>query len=249
MNLKTVVRELILSPYYRAANATDVLGPDREIELQAVGTGRLSTPRLLAQKIEAATGQRWARGWDREDYLLSDYKILYGGIDSDSVTDRLTEPNGIMANVALRMANEVACAATAYDFTRDPDDRFLFPEVSVLDVPRSPAGGEVPTSIDAIKDNIRYLHAHVLGEELELGDPEIERTYRLFDETQQEGSAAVAAESLSSGITWRCRGRVDPATDEDLPEGQRVEDDDNYAVRSWMAVITYLLSDHKFLYE
>ena len=39
----------------------------------------------------------------KTDWLLSDYNLLFGGIDSNSVVDRLTDANGVMAGVARRM--------------------------------------------------------------------------------------------------------------------------------------------------
>ncbi len=56
-------------------------------------------------------------------------------------------------------------------------------------------------------------------------------------------------ETLSSSLPWDCRGRRNPLTGEDLPDEERINDDENYVIRSWMAVVTYLLSDFKFLYE
>lgn len=248
-NLRTIIREIIISPYYRAANAKSELSDARASQLRDVGTGRLSTPELLERKVEAVTGAKWARGWDRAGYLSSDYEILYGGIDSDTVTDRLTAPNGVMANVARRMANEVSCSVTAWDFTKPADQRRLFPDVSLEDVPETESGDPVPAAVERIKENIRYLHAHVLGESLEPGDAELERTYTLFYDTWKEGAPKVASDELSTGLPWQCRGRTDASTGEDLPDDQQINNDENYAVRSWMAVMTYLLSDYRFLYE
>jgi hypothetical protein len=241
-NLKVVFRELVLSPYYRATNATGPLSPERSVELSEVGTGRLSTPELLSRKIEAVTGLRWKRGWDSRDWLTSDYRILYGGIDSDTVTQRLTTPNGIMATVMWRMANEVACGSTAWDLSRPAEERKLFPLVEVSTVP---AGD----GVDAIKQNIQYLHSRLLGEDLALDDPELLRTYQLFLDAWTEGQAKVVSKEESPNLVWQCRGRWNALTGEELPEGERLEKDENYVVRSWMAVITYLLSDYKFLYE
>lgn len=249
LNLKTAIRELVLSPYYRAANAEADLSDARLVELSDVGTGRFTIPKLLANKIEAVTGYRWARGWDRSDYLTSDYKILYGGIDSDSVIERLTRPNGVMANVAWRMANEVACQSVGWDFTLPQEDRKLFPHVTLEDVPEGEDAAERPESVQAIRENIQYLHERILGERLDLDDPEIDRSYQLFEETWREGVAKVASEEVSRSITWRCQGRANPANGEELPDEQRVNRDENYAVRAWLAVVTYLLSDYRFLYE
>lgn len=243
-NLKVVVREIVLSPYFRGHNTKTDVSADRSAELAGVGTGRLIIPEVMSRKIRAITGLPWGKGvgYYKTDYLGSDYRILYGGIDSDDVTQRLSSPNGVMANVGWRMANEVACQTTAWDLSiDDTSQRFLFPYVDVKDTPESNA--------TAIKKNIQYLHAHMLGEALELGDPELERTYKLFVETRDEGKAAITAKSLTEDLVYSCRARKNPYTDADLPTADRLEKDPDYTVRAWMAVITYLLSDFHFLYE
>lgn len=243
-NLKAVVREVVLSPYFRAKNTKADVGPERSAELAGIGTGRLVIPEVLGRKIRAVTGLPWGKGvgYYKTDYLSSDYRILYGGIDSDDVTKRLTAPNGVMANVGWRMANEVACQTTAWDLSiDDTSQRFLFPYVEVTDTP--------DTSAEAIKKNIQYLHAHVLGESLPTGDPELERTYQLFVDTWKEGKAAIAATTLTADLASACRARKNPYTDQDLPTADRLEKDPDYTVRAWMAVVTYLLSDFHFLYE
>ena len=248
-NLKTIIEQVILSPYYRGVTTEDE--PDEEMaqKLAAVGTARLSTPELLSRKIEAVTGIRWLRPWDLSEYLRTDYKILYGGIDSDTITQRLPHMNGIMAGVASRMANEVACASTAWDFSRPADQRKLFPKVTLDHIPLGPTGDEIPDAIADIKANIQHLHSQILGEELEVTDPEIERTYNLFLETWKEGSANVAAGTENEWLSWWCQARVDPNTQVDLPEAEKINTDKNYTIRAWMAVTTLLLSDYDFLYE
>ncbi|MDD9942006.1 MAG: DUF1592 domain-containing protein [Myxococcales bacterium] len=251
MNLKTVVRELVLTPYFRAHNASaDGLEPARRMELAKLGTARFSIPSVLARKIRAVTGVRWARNQESADYLSNDYRVLYGGIDSDSVTERLTVPNGIMANLAQRMANEVACFATARDFALGAEDRLLFPHVGPADLPKTLNGGDdVPAAVTRIKQNIQHLHERVLGERLAEGDPELERTYQLFLETWQEGVDKVQRDEVDNSLPRACQARTDPNSGEELGEEQRLITDEGYAVRAWMAVVTYLLSDYKFLYE
>jgi hypothetical protein len=241
-NLKTIVKAVIKSPYFRGV-AGDF---SKMVEMKDIGTGRLLTPEMLNRKIPAIVGIHWRKGyeWDRQhDWLAEDYELLYGGIDSDAVTSRLVSPNGIVASVAARMANEVACHATAFDFTKAAKDRRLFPLVELTEVPES-AGNTVDGSVTDIKKNIQYLHQLVLGEKLELGDPEIERTYQLFLDTWRELSL-----DGDTGITWECSGRWDQTNGTDLPDGVQITEDKTFAVRSWMAVMTYLLSDYKFLYE
>ncbi|MEZ4427307.1 MAG: hypothetical protein R3A51_06355 [Nannocystaceae bacterium] len=242
-NLKTMIKEIILGPYYRAGSLEKPPDEARAVELQDIGTGRLSTPELLARKIAAVTGVRWDKS-NGDEYLLTDYLVLYGGMDSDELTERLGDVNHIMSQVAARMANEVACQATAFDFSKPAGERLLFPLVELTDT--------ADVSEAAIRDNLVHLHRRVLGEELAADDPEITRAFALFSETQSEGAASVASDeegSESINIVSTCRATVDPNTGVDLPMDQQIIADESYSVRAWMAVVSYLLGDYRFLYE
>lgn len=252
-NLKTVVKEIIKSPYYRAANASG-LTPEREAELAEVGTGRLLTPEQLHRKVESITGQPWRR-FDGSDYLLSqeEYLIFYGGINHDDVTTRITEPNGIMANVATRMANEMACWTVAADFAKDPVDRKMFPFVEIGFEPEDVNGFEVVGASSAIKANIQYLHQRLLGEFVDLEDPEIQRTYELYLEVWKDGRDKLALPpeqgGYSPGLPGECQAVNDFWTGQPLAPERQIMNDETYTVRAWMAVISYLLADYRFLHE
>ncbi|MBX3183243.1 MAG: DUF1588 domain-containing protein [Polyangiaceae bacterium] len=247
-NLKVLIRGIIMSPYYRA-QAAPGLDDSQAVQMQELGRARLETPESLQRKISAVVGTPWSRSWDSRGWLTSDYRILYGGIDSDTITQRLPAPNGVMANIVWRMANEVACAATAYDFSLEGSDRALFPYVTMDHVPETATGDGVPGSVQTIRKNIQYLHARILGEDLPLDHEEISATYQLFLETWREGTGKLAREEESNGLKWSCRVRTNRETGEELPREQRIENDPNYTVRAWMAVITYLLSDYRFLHD
>jgi hypothetical protein len=205
------------------------------------------TPELLSNKIEAVTGQRWT---DRDgiDYLLQDdeYLILYGGIDSDDVTERITEPNGIMTGIQFRMANEMACRTVARDFTKAAEGRRYFPHVERSFLPTDDAGFDVAEAQSNIRKNIVHMHWLFLGERLDSDHPEIDRTYNLFVETLEEGRAKLATDEIGNRL--ECGATRDDQGVE-LPEEQRVTEDPEYTVRAWMAVVTYLLADYRFLYE
>ncbi|MDF3069404.1 MAG: hypothetical protein K0R38_5005 [Polyangiaceae bacterium] len=248
-NLKRVFKAVLMSPYFRASNATGPLAADRALELSAMGTGLLESPEVLSRKITAVVGFPWARGYDKNEWLLFDYKVLYGGIDSDTVVDRLRTPNGVMASVQWRMANEVSCASTAWDFSRPANERSLFPFVSPTDVPEDEMGAQNAAAEPLIRQNLQYLHQRILGETLATDSPELDRSYQLFMDTWSEGRAAVKAKTENESLTYACRARVDPFTGLDLADGQKLEKDANYAIRAWSAVVTYLLSDYQFLYE
>ena len=240
-NLKTLVKSIVHSAAYRAVNGVGEAGA-----LEGLGTGRFLTPELLDRKITAVTGVRWVHPWDKLPWLTWDYNLLYGGIDNDNVTTRLTDPNGVMSNVALRMASEVACYATAYDLVKPVGQRILFPEVEISHRPEDENGYPIPKAIEHIRANIRHLHERVLGETLADDDPEVERTYQLFVKTYRE-----LLQSNNVDIPGDCRGRWDPVgwTYNNGASGLYVDQDKYFTVKSWMAVMAYMLSDYKFLYE
>ncbi|HEY8377253.1 MAG TPA: DUF1588 domain-containing protein [Nannocystis sp.] len=248
-NLKVVFREIIKTDYFRAKNVRGELDESRALELAQLGTAQYLPPEQLNRKIEAVTGYPWRRNPGDPDYLLNanEYKIFYGGIDSDSIVTRITEPNGIMANIALRMANEMACVATARDFAKDPSDRLLFPYVETSFVPQDDNGFAVPAVTDAIRANIQHLYEHVLGEHHDINDPEITETYNLFFGIWEDGKAGLAAGVYPAEPP--CRVTADWWTGNPLPDDKRITQDNDYTVRAWMGVLTFLLSDYRFLHE
>ncbi|MFP6762390.1 MAG: DUF1592 domain-containing protein, partial [Planctomycetaceae bacterium] len=128
-NLKVAFRELIFSPFYRADGLTTVTDhPRRRAELDDLGVVHLLSPEQLERKIEAICGAPWGR-------LDKHMQILYGGINSKSVTERLAAPSGAMGAIQRIMANEVACRTVAADFALNPGERRLFPNIEPDVVP------------------------------------------------------------------------------------------------------------------
>jgi hypothetical protein len=239
-NFKLLVREIVLSPYFRAKNATPLTG-DLEKELSTFGTARLLTPEHLSRKIEATTGVRWRSNPNRSDYLLDQYRIFYGGIDSDLVTQRVTEPNGVMASLAQRMAYEVACSAVPYDFSKPAHQRLLFPDID--------QSTPLSETSDQVRDAVRHLHDRLLGEELARSDEEIAATMLVLMEAYNLGRQGLADESVPEQLAGPCRLNNDRITGAELPGDRRINRDTEYTIRAWMAAVSYLLSDYRYLYE
>ena len=93
-NLKDLLVEIVMSEWFRADAVTDT-DPIRRAALHDAGARRLLTPEELARKTDAITGFQWGRPIDAWPYenrwpsaLTGDYRLLYGGIDSDGVTER-----------------------------------------------------------------------------------------------------------------------------------------------------------------
>ncbi len=249
MNFKTVVTEMIRSPLYRATNAVVNGDPARMAAHAGLGTAMLLTPELLDRRIRAITGYAWYRDLAREaasrndGWLTNEFYFPYGGINSDTIVKRATDPSGVIIGVAQRMANELACRGTAFDFTRPQAERRFFRNVRIDTVPES-AGQPVPGSVAQIRQNIVELHERILGERLSIDSVEVERTYQLFLETWRE-----VRDANSNAIPDACRATRDITTNEALAMGTTITEDRNGTVRAWMAVLTYLFSDYRFLYQ
>lgn len=245
-SLREVVRAILLSPYFRAQGATDSARPEAVVE---AGRARWLTPEELDRKITAVTGYPWRSRWSSNNFLSDRYRMLFGGVDYDGVTSRLSDPNGIMVSIAERMAWQHVCRAVPLDFAMQTADRRLFGNVEASFVPETPEGFEIPQAVASIRQTIQHLHAHILDEALALDDAEIDATYQLFLETWREGAAGVAAGDISRDLPWQCRADTDPWTGNELPEARRLGRDESYTIRAWSAVVAYLMTDYRFLHD
>jgi hypothetical protein len=262
LNLKDAASEIILSPYFRAA---DGVIPSSDITAKyigQVGGGRMLTPEVLTRKIKDRTGFIWQDpGLGRGDALLKGndgFRLLYGGIDSKSIVNRSRDPFPVGTAIARRMANQMSCLTVPQDFAwNDLDDRRFFGEVTI-DMEPLNAGG-LPINVDAIKSTIQNLHKILLGEDLPLDHPEIERTYNLFKSVWQLGNDLMDLDPLdpqaeSSNLPGACRATTDIVesvlfAESSYPNRSPVIADPKYVIRSWMAVFSYLMSDAQFLFE
>ncbi len=246
LNLKVVIEQLVMSPYFRAAN-TSATDAGRLAQLGAVGTGRLLTPELLDRKIAAVFGSQWMDG--TRPILQNGLRILYGGIDSDSVTARLTVPNGMMSAIMWRASTELSCRNAPLDFSKAADKRRLFPHVELDTVPEDEVGEPIEGNMTAIRENLGHLYSRLLGEKLVEGSAEEARVMDLFVKTWREGRAKLASEEVGRDLPYECQYRRAPGADSDLPEEEQLRRDETYAIRSWMAVLTYMIADYRFLYD
>jgi hypothetical protein len=265
-DLRVVVAKLVESPYFRAINSV-ALDDATKVRLGDVGRAQLLPPEQLHDKIEAILGVPWADG-NRNPYLRSQYRspanlgafqLFYGGIDSNAVVNRSTSPNGVLASVAERMSIQMACRAVPYDFAREKDKRLLFPMIDVdgkeVDPialePETEAGLAIEPAQVAIRKTLAHLHERILGETRTLDDPEIERAFNLFVAVWRQGKEGLTAteKPISTDLPQDCRALGDYYSGAPYPDERKVTTDFNYVVRSWMAVVTYMLGDYKFLYE
>ena len=250
-NLKAAVKAIIKGPFYRAKA---VVGNAEKFAL--VGGAQLLTPEMLDRKITAVTGYPWKDSWASQTKLdklnRGGYNALYGGMNSDETTTRLRHPNGLMAAVQKRMASEVACNVLAKDFHKPVAQRLLFPHVETTTVLYDENGNYLPENEALIRKNLAHLMWQLWGQKPEESAQDIDDAFSLYRSVVDTGRAAIEAEPRNWGLKYlhgACRLTRDPETGEALADEDKIERDDDFALRGWQAVLNYMLADYRFLYE
>ncbi len=134
----------------------------------------------------------------------------------------------------------------------------------------------VPDAEAKIRENIKYLFWRFLGENVEASSEEVTRAYSLFVDVWKDlEEKDLAGNGNGKGIgNYRCVADSDwdkaprfepdqngyvravydklrPRTDNKAPyePGMRLDRDENFTVRAWQAVVTYLITDYRFTHE
>ena len=129
-DIKQTMADILVSPWYRANSNGNQLAQGQSEVL--AGTERLLSPEALNAKTRLLTGRTWDQDngefYSGELYssLIDQYILSYGGIDSDSITERATEMTSLMSQIALAHAAEVSCPIVVHDFFLEDGQRYLF---------------------------------------------------------------------------------------------------------------------------
>ena len=144
-NLKDLLVEMVLSDWFRAESVPDD-DPVRAVALLEAGAKRLLTPEELASKTAALSNVQWGREFfqpygnprDPLDHLNGGMRLLYGGIDSDGITERARDLTAVMAGVAKSHATEMSCPIVLRELYILPDEeRRIFKGVDLETTPVS----------------------------------------------------------------------------------------------------------------
>jgi hypothetical protein len=109
-----------------------------------------------------------------------------------------------------------------------------------------------PEGLAAIRQQIRALHLKILGEELDDTDPELEQSVQLWLDANAEGRALLDADQAQAALPSRCRATqsfTTPAVNYPSDGHVVVNSDPTFTARAWVALVSYLLSDARFLVE
>ena len=245
-NLKDLLVEIVLSKWFRA-DAVESANPILHVALQDTGARRLLTPEELARKTAALTGFQWGRGSGVDNILSDEYRTLYGGIDSDGITERARDLTSVMAGVAELHAAIVSCAVVARELYLLPDaKRRLFAGMDTME-----------TGSVAIRNKLVELYDSLLGVRVTPHSPDVEAAYRLFVDTRERGRRT-RDEWFD---IWLCEWHGDAfflegILDEPDLYSDRAQNfinsidwsDLRYAAQAWMVVLAYVMTDYRYLY-
>lgn len=160
-DLKSLLADMIMSPWYRHSDLDDPAALDaRQVELATIGRGKLLTPEELDRKNRAVFGrswQQWGDGTNPHAMGLetafvgqwAPYATFYGGLDGAVVTERNRNLTPLMSNVAESMAIDLACQVVIEDFNRPSSERKVFRLVDRDTVP-----GEIKRSEAALTGKV-----------------------------------------------------------------------------------------------
>jgi hypothetical protein len=176
MDAKELAKAVVLGDAFRVSHARDEQGADELVGMRKV------RPRQLARMVEALTGYRWhtrlpidigGAGVVGEVDLMNDaffgFKVLAGGIDSNSVTRPSHTTSATVTLVVEQLAARAADHAVYTDFERPLAERRLFTEVELDE--------EDP---ERIRDQVVALSERLYGVVPERGDDNVDEAVRLF---------------------------------------------------------------------
>ena len=154
------------------------------------------TPEELARKTEALTGYRWGRRIHYGPYvspddvvndaLTSTYRLMYGGIDSEAVTERARDMTSVMLAVAETHAVEASCPIILREFYLLEDDQRRL--LGGIDETVSPATDE---GADAIKRKLADLYEMLMGVQVGVESEDVRAAWDLFmDVWMRHGNVA-----------------------------------------------------------
>ena len=115
--------------------------------------------------------------WTNE---VSRFGRLYGGIDSDGITERSRDLTSVMAGVAKRLATVTSCPVVMKELYLLPDDERRL--LKGVDPSLSPgnAGQLSPSAERAIRNKLVELHHKLLGVEAKADSADVQAALDLF---------------------------------------------------------------------
>ena len=161
LNIKALVRSIVLSEEYRAERVWD---PELEERLPTV---KQVSPAQLADIVEAKTGYRWTfAGVDALDTHVVGLPVLAGGVDSVYVRTPNHDPSVGLVFVQERLAQSAGWHVARHDLDPDREGEAILLLYVNSDM-------RPDTDPEAFEAQIEHLYRHVTGIPLEEGDEQV----------------------------------------------------------------------------
>ena len=245
-NIKIAFRELIKSPYFRAEGISNSDNLDAHAQ---TGSVRLLPIDVLNNKSFALLGVYWTDNAnpDMGNQKFPRYRELYG-TPKTSETGSASSTSSTNAAIQQQFATDMSCRMVPREFyEKNAQMRRLLKFVEMNTTPFNADGSPNAVNAENIQFNIQHLYRHLLGVELPLDNAQIQATYQLWVNTWQKGNAELTAGTATSPSP--CQLTNKPVTREALATQERITNDPNYVLRSWMATLNFVLSDPRFFYQ
>ncbi len=274
LNLKNLLVEMVLSPWFGSA-AVDSAQLTSSLllahEIAELGSEKLLTPERLQRKTLMLTGFNWNAYQNAYTSGVVTgfgdiYRLFYGGINSQSITERAREMTPLMSTVAMSHALESACPIVLKEFMLPSSERLLFEGIEET---TTPTNGE-----SQIRAKLVQLHARLLGKTYATDSREIDDAYQLYTLSWQE-----RVDSGAEGYLFTESEYCEFYRDEGFFDGTEIEstakvlvtengetfeefnweaindfldphlEDIQHTKQAWITVITYLMTHYHYLYE
>ena len=167
-NLKDLLVAITMSGWFRAEGFVGESSALQREALAHTGGSRLLTPEELSHKTDTITGFQWGR-WEHPSArpfrqltdFLSDvraYRLLYGGIDSNGITQRSRDLTSVMASVARTHATESSCPVVFREFyLLAEENRRLFADIHKNVSPVAEMGDSFSIEAESFDDRVTLV--------------------------------------------------------------------------------------------
>ncbi len=237
-DVRQVVAEILLSPWYRSIGVTGEVNQQEEAELSALSSACVKNPYALDRMIRSL-GFSWIDG-NGTSYLGSSSRYLFysGGADSDQVLTPLCDTNGFRALIEDRVGHAFACQVVGQDFALPAKTRTYFPLVEADDVPTY-KGEVVPGIVERIQNNLQHLAG--LFYHRTFSTEEVSQWTDFAVSVQKACLASVQDKSWSENIPHACQAKKDPKTGKEFADS--ITKDPLCALTMWRAIIDVMVTD------
>ena len=231
-NAKDMFVAMAMTPFFRSVSVSNNTAI---VANTSVGGRRLLSVDELEAKIEATTGMNFM-GWTdniahmRQNATLltsnRHFRIAAGGTDTRNVKNRGTKATAVISNTIHHAANRIMCGAVIRDFDTNG--------VMFSGIDRN------TTDPTKLKNKIVELYDRFLGEKVTTTSLDVVDTYDML--------VLTAKERRDNNLGW-ASAEVECPWEEHEGWNKYNGDDPKGMIYAWTDVISFLLTDYKFIHE